>query len=133
VYHLFVVRCAQRDALRAYLGERGVATGIHYPVPIHRTEAYAALGLGPGSLPVSEALAGRILSLPLFPGMTAAELDHVVEAVASFGGAGGGVGAGGAAGNGAGVAASGEAAQAVSKAFAEDASGLAKVAIVPTR
>jgi dTDP-4-amino-4,6-dideoxygalactose transaminase len=87
VYHLFVVRCAQRDALRAHLAERGVATGIHYPVPIHRTEAYAALGLGPGSLPVSEALAERILSLPLFPGMTAVELDRVVEAVASFGAA----------------------------------------------
>jgi dTDP-3-amino-3,4,6-trideoxy-alpha-D-glucose transaminase len=131
VYHLFVVRCAQRDALRAHLAEQGVATGIHYPVPIHRTEAYAALGLGPGSLPVSEALAERILSLPLFPGMTAAELDRVVEAVASFGGAG--VAAGGGAGVAAGLAAGGEAARAVSEASAKDTSELAEVAIVPTR
>jgi dTDP-4-amino-4,6-dideoxygalactose transaminase len=119
VYHLFVVRCAQREELRAHLAERGVATGVHYPVPIHRTEAYAALGLGPGSLPVSEALAGQILSLPLFPGMSAAELERVVEAVASFGGAE--------------VVAGGEATRAVSATSAEDASQRSEVAIVPTR
>jgi dTDP-3-amino-3,4,6-trideoxy-alpha-D-glucose transaminase len=84
VYHLFVVRCAERDALREHLTREGVATGIHYPVPIHRTGAYAELGLGPGSLPVSEELAGRICSLPLFPGMTDAELDHVARAVTAF-------------------------------------------------
>ncbi len=84
VHHLFVVRCEQRDALRRHLAERGVATGIHYPVPIHRTAAYADLGLGPGSLPVSEALAERICSLPMFPGMSGAELQQVAKAVASF-------------------------------------------------
>jgi dTDP-3-amino-3,4,6-trideoxy-alpha-D-glucose transaminase len=88
VHHLFVVRCEQRDALRQHLAERGVATGIHYPVPIHRTAAYADLGLAPGSLPVSEALAERICSLPMFPGMSSAELRQVAGAVASFGGAG---------------------------------------------
>jgi dTDP-3-amino-3,4,6-trideoxy-alpha-D-glucose transaminase len=84
VYHLFVVRCADRDALRAHLAERGVATGIHYPVPIHRTAAYADLGFGPGSLPVSEALAERICSLPIFPGMRKTEIDQLIGAVASF-------------------------------------------------
>ena len=84
VHHLFVVRCEQRDALREHLAEWGVATGIHYPVPIHRTGAYADLGLEPGSLPVSEALAERICSLPMFPGMSEAELEQVVGAVASF-------------------------------------------------
>ncbi len=84
VHHLFVVRCEQRDALREHLAERGVATGIHYPVPIHRTGAYADLGLQPGSLPVSEALAERICSLPMFPGMSEAELEQVAGAVASF-------------------------------------------------
>jgi dTDP-3-amino-3,4,6-trideoxy-alpha-D-glucose transaminase len=84
VHHLFVVRCEQRDALREHLAERGVATGIHYPVPIHRTAAYAHLGLGPGSLPVSETLAERICSLPIFPGMSPAELQQVAGAVASF-------------------------------------------------
>ncbi len=87
VHHLFVVRCEQRDALREHLAERGVATGIHYPVPIHRTGAYADLGLEPGSLPVSEALAERICSLPMFPGMSEAELEQVAGAVASFTGA----------------------------------------------
>jgi dTDP-3-amino-3,4,6-trideoxy-alpha-D-glucose transaminase len=84
VHHLFVVRCEQRDALRQHLAERGVATGVHYPVPIHRTAAYADLGLGQGSLPVSESLAERICSLPMFPGMSATELQQVAKAVASF-------------------------------------------------
>jgi dTDP-3-amino-3,4,6-trideoxy-alpha-D-glucose transaminase len=79
-----VVRCSERDALREHLAERGIATGIHYPVPIHRTAAYADLGLGPGSLPVSEELAGRICSLPIFPGMSDAELEQVANAVADF-------------------------------------------------
>ena len=57
----------QREALRAFLGERGVATAVHYPIPIHRTGAYAELGLGEGSLPVAERLAEQICTLPLFP------------------------------------------------------------------
>lgn len=84
VYHLFVVRCAQRDLLREHLGEQGVASAVHYPVPIHRTGAYADLGVGVEGLPVSESAAQRICSLPIFPGMTDAELDQVVGAVASF-------------------------------------------------
>jgi dTDP-3-amino-3,4,6-trideoxy-alpha-D-glucose transaminase len=84
VYHLFVVRTDRREELRSHLQERGVASAVHYPSPIHRTEAYAHLGLGPGSLPVSESLAERICSLPLFPGMSDAELDQVADAVLSF-------------------------------------------------
>lgn len=84
VHHLFVVRCSERDALREHLAQAGVASAIHYPVPIHRTEAYADLGLGPGSLPVSETLAERICSLPIFPGMSQAELERVVSAVEGF-------------------------------------------------
>jgi dTDP-4-amino-4,6-dideoxygalactose transaminase len=84
VYHLFVVRCAERDALRAHLAERGVASAIHYPTPIHLTEAYAHLELPAGSLPVSEMLARRICSLPLFPGMTEAELHQVTAAALAF-------------------------------------------------
>jgi dTDP-3-amino-3,4,6-trideoxy-alpha-D-glucose transaminase len=84
VYHLFVVRCAERDALREHLAGEGVASAIHYPVPIHRTAAYTDLVLGPGSLPVSEALAERICSLPIFPGMSEAELEHVAAAVVGF-------------------------------------------------
>jgi dTDP-3-amino-3,4,6-trideoxy-alpha-D-glucose transaminase len=84
VYHLFVVRTERRDALRAHLTEWGVASAVHYPEPIHRTEAYAHLGLGPGSLPVSEELSRRICSLPLFPGMTDDECDRVAAAICAF-------------------------------------------------
>jgi dTDP-3-amino-3,4,6-trideoxy-alpha-D-glucose transaminase len=84
VYHLFVVRCGEREELREHLAQRGVASAIHYPVPIHRTGAYADLDLGPGSLPVSEALAEQICSLPVFPGMSEAELEQVASAVATF-------------------------------------------------
>jgi dTDP-4-amino-4,6-dideoxygalactose transaminase len=84
VYHLFVVRSDRREDLRAHLQECGVASAVHYPTPIHLTEAYAHLGLGPGSLPVSEAHADRICSLPLFPGMSDAELEQIVDAVDGF-------------------------------------------------
>jgi len=84
VYHLFVVRTDMRDELRTHLSEWGVASAVHYPIPIHLTDAYAHLGLGPGSLPVSEELARRICSLPLFPGMSAAECEQVSEAVLAF-------------------------------------------------
>jgi dTDP-4-amino-4,6-dideoxygalactose transaminase len=88
VYHLFVIRTDDRDALREHLALHGVASAIHYPEPIHLTEAYAHLGLGRGSLPVSEELAGRICSLPLFPSMTDAESERVAQAVVSFAQAG---------------------------------------------
>jgi dTDP-3-amino-3,4,6-trideoxy-alpha-D-glucose transaminase len=84
VYHLFVVRCAERDALRDHLAREGVASAIHYPVPIHRTGAYAGLRLEAGSLPVSETLSERICSLPIFPGMSEAELEQVANAVEVF-------------------------------------------------
>ncbi len=84
VYHLFIVRTQQRDALRAFLDERGVSTAVHYPFPIHRTEAYAELGLGEGSLPVAERLAEEICTLPLFPSMSDDEVTQVIEAVQDF-------------------------------------------------
>jgi len=81
VYHLFVVRCPDRDGLARDLNERGIATGIHYPVPVHLQPACADLGFGPGSFPVAEAAAGEILSLPLFPEITEEEVDGTCEAV----------------------------------------------------
>jgi dTDP-3-amino-3,4,6-trideoxy-alpha-D-glucose transaminase len=82
VYHLFIVRSAQRDALRAHLERHGVSSAVHYPFPIHRTEAY-----GPepeGSLPVAERLAQEICTLPLFPTMSDEDVARVIAAVASF-------------------------------------------------
>ncbi|HEY7831335.1 MAG TPA: DegT/DnrJ/EryC1/StrS family aminotransferase [Solirubrobacteraceae bacterium] len=84
VYHLFVVRSSSREALREYLARKGVASAVHYPTPIHLTEAYAHLGQLTGSLPVSEELASRICSLPLFPGMSEGELERVAAAVLDF-------------------------------------------------
>ena len=82
VYHLYVVRTDRRDELRELLQADGVSTAIHYPTPIHLTAAYADVGLGRGALPVAEALAGSILSLPLWPGMSDATLEQLAESVA---------------------------------------------------
>ncbi len=81
VWHLFVVRHPKRDALAAALRERGVGTLIHYPVPLHLQKCFAALGGKPGDLPVAERAAQEILSLPLYPEMTDAQVEIVVGAV----------------------------------------------------
>lgn len=81
VYHLFVVRSRARDALRLHLQGAGIATAVHYPKPIHLTEAYAHLGMGAGALPVCEELARRQCTIPLFPGMTPDEVRRVADAV----------------------------------------------------
>lgn len=88
VFHQYVVECGDRGGMRDHLAAHGVGSGIHYPVPIHLSRAYASLGLGPGSLPVAEALAGRICSLPIFPGMTESQIAMVAASVASFAPAG---------------------------------------------
>lgn len=82
VYHHYVVVAEDRDGLREQLAASGVASAVHYPVPIHLTGAYASGGPGPGSLPVCERLAEQICSLPIFPGMTADEMDRVTRGVA---------------------------------------------------
>ena len=84
VYHLFVVRTAQRDELREHLSRREIASAVHYPEPIHLTDAYAPLGLTEGTLPECERLARRICSLPLFPGMSDDDLQRVGDAVLEF-------------------------------------------------
>jgi dTDP-4-amino-4,6-dideoxygalactose transaminase len=84
VYHLFVVRSAERDALRDHLDARGVASAIHYPTPIHLQPAYAELGLGRGSLPVAERLASENCSLPIFPAIEDWHIAETVAAVESF-------------------------------------------------
>jgi dTDP-4-amino-4,6-dideoxygalactose transaminase len=80
VYHLYVVRHPQRDDLRRRLQERGVGTLIHYPVPVHRQPAYADLGYGPGSLPVTERTAQEILSLPMYVGLTVNDVQAIARA-----------------------------------------------------
>jgi dTDP-4-amino-4,6-dideoxygalactose transaminase len=82
VWHLYVVRVAERDRVLAELGRAGVGAGIHYPYPVHLTGAYAHLGLGHGTAPVAETAAGEILSLPMHPHLTEAQQDRVVEVLA---------------------------------------------------
>ena len=87
VYHLYVVRTPQRDALQRFLKERGIATGIHYPVPGHRQPAVE--DLNPPALPRTERIVQEILSLPISAGHTDAEVDEVIGAVRAFFGASG--------------------------------------------
>ena len=82
VYHLYVVRTPERDALARFLKERGIATGIHYPVPSHKQPAVEAFD--PPALPVTERIVGEILTLPMSAGHTEAEVDEVVAAVREF-------------------------------------------------
>jgi len=85
VFHLYVVRSEQRDALRAHLDKAGIQTGVHYPVPIHLQAAYADLSRGRGSFPVAERLAQEILSLPMFPELAEEQIEMVCDAIARFG------------------------------------------------
>ena len=84
VWHLFVVRTGRRDELQRHLQDNGVGTVIHYPIPPHRQEAYAELGLGEGSLPIAEAIHREVLSLPIGPHLSREAAAQVVQAVRSF-------------------------------------------------
>ena len=81
VWHLYVIRCPDRDTLRERLAERGIDTGIHYPVPVHLQRAYRDLGYGPGDFPVTEACAREIVSLPMYPELGADMVLGVARAV----------------------------------------------------
>jgi dTDP-4-amino-4,6-dideoxygalactose transaminase len=84
VWHLYVVQTAEPEELAAFLRERGIGTGRHYPEPPHLSHAFAYLGYREGQFPVAERLAARCLSLPMFPGMTPEQIDAVVTAVGAF-------------------------------------------------
>ena len=81
VYHTFVIQVDRRDDLRQHLAARGISTAIHYPTPIHFNHAAHELGYAPGSFSVTERQAERILSLPVYPELTAAQNEEVGEAI----------------------------------------------------
>ncbi len=81
VYHLYVVRVANRERLQKDLAAAGIGTGIHYPVPLHLAKAYEALGFRPGDFPVAEQAASQVLSLPMFPHLSSEEQRRVVTEV----------------------------------------------------
>ncbi|MGA9117517.1 MAG: DegT/DnrJ/EryC1/StrS family aminotransferase [Bacteroidota bacterium] len=84
VYHLYVIQTAQRDALQQHLASRGVATGLHYPIPLHLQEAYRDLGYARGGFPVTEKVAAQGLSLPMYAELTGDQIDHVISSVKEF-------------------------------------------------
>ena len=84
VWHIFAVRCAQRDALAAMLEANGVQTNRHYPIAIHRQECYRDLQLPRGALPIAEEISATQLSLPMFYGMTEEQIDQVIRSVNAF-------------------------------------------------
>jgi dTDP-4-amino-4,6-dideoxygalactose transaminase len=87
VYHLYVIRSADRDALAERLKEDGIHTGLHYPLPVHLQACYRSWGYRDGSLPVTEQVAAEVVSLPMFPGLTSAQQERVAAGVQAFLGA----------------------------------------------
>jgi len=84
VYHLYVVRVQDREALQSHLGAAGIGTGIHYPIPLHLQKAYQHLGYKKGDFPVTERVAAEIVSLPMFPQLTAGQQKEVAGKVIEF-------------------------------------------------
>jgi dTDP-4-amino-4,6-dideoxygalactose transaminase len=84
VYHLYVVRTEDREGMMAHLGKAGIGTGIHYPIPLHRQRAYDSLGYEAGDFPVCEKIAAEIVSLPMYPQLTAEQQARVVRELAHF-------------------------------------------------
>jgi dTDP-4-amino-4,6-dideoxygalactose transaminase len=84
VYHLYVIRSEERDPLRKYLSNFNIVTGIHYPIPLHLQKAYSRLGYREGDFPVSERAARQVLSLPMYPQITAEQQREVADRTISF-------------------------------------------------
>lgn len=81
VFHIFAIRCDRREELESYLNKKGIGTNKHYPIPMHLQGAYAQLGIPQGALPLAEQISNTELSLPLSYGMTAEEIDYVIDAI----------------------------------------------------
>jgi len=84
VYHLYIARASKRDELQKYLGEKGIGTGLHYPIPLHLQKAYAGKGYKDGDYPVTEKVSKEILSLPMFPELNQEQIEYVVEKINEF-------------------------------------------------
>ncbi len=84
VWHVFAIRCNERDRLEKYLNENGVGTNKHYPIPMHLQECYADLGFKKGDFPIAEEISETELSIPMYYGMTEDEIQHVIDTINSF-------------------------------------------------
>lgn len=81
VYHVYAIRVNERDEVMKYLADQGIATGVHYPVPVHLQEAYRSLGYDRGAFPTAERCAAEFVSLPMYPELTEEQLEIVIEGV----------------------------------------------------
>lgn len=84
VWHIFAIRCNERDRLEAYLEEKGIGTNKHYPIPIHLQKCYMDLGYKKGDFPIAEEISATELSLPMFYGMTEEEIGYVIDCLNAF-------------------------------------------------
>lgn len=84
VWHIFAVRCEQRDALAEYLAQKGIATNKHYPIPMHLQKCYEGLHIPEGALPIAEEISAKQLSLPMYYGMTDQEIQYVIDSINAF-------------------------------------------------
>jgi len=83
-YHLYVIMVNDRDGLQQFLAEKGIATGLHYPRPLHLQKAYEQLGYKTGDFPVAEKAAARLLSLPMYPELTREQIEYVAACIKEF-------------------------------------------------
>ena len=84
VYHLYVILVDDRDGLQKFLDSKGIATGLHYPLPLHLQKAYTDLGYNEGDFPITENIAGRLLSLPMFPELTQNQIRYVCDKIKEY-------------------------------------------------
>lgn len=84
VYHLFVVRSRKREELQGFLGDHGIGSAIHYPIPVHLQQAYEELGCQKGDFPVAERLSREVLTLPMFPELTTKETGYICTTINNF-------------------------------------------------
>ncbi len=84
VWHIYAIRCAERDALEKHLNEKGIGTNKHYPIPIHLQECYKDLNIPKGALPVAEEISNTELSIPMYYGMKDEEIKYVIDAINEF-------------------------------------------------
>lgn len=84
VWHIFGIRCKEREKLEKYLNDLGISTNKHYPIPMHLQECYNDLGIKAGALPIAEEISQTELSLPMYYGMTDEEIDYIIDAINKF-------------------------------------------------
>ena len=84
VWHIYGIRCAERDALEKHLNEKGIGTNKHYPIPMHLQKCYKDLGIEKGALPIAEEISSTELSIPMYYGMTNEEIQYVIDSINEF-------------------------------------------------